>query len=124
MHATLLQRHRVVASIIVLVLFVGGVAAAVLRVSALEASETAVRRQAADREAARLKADFEVHQAQIVAAIHAALAAGRLDDAGALLGKYRPVAGGALEDLNARWEQEKRPAPSPGTSGKGSPGRG
>lgn len=107
MHATLLQRHRVVATIIVLVVFVGGVAAAVLRVSALEESETAVRREAATREAARLKADFEAKRASIAAAIGAALAGGRFEEAGALLSKYRPVAGGALEDLNSRWERER-----------------
>lgn len=123
MQATLLQRHRVVATIVVLALFVGGVAAAVLRVSTLEEADMSARRLAADREAAQLKADFEANKASIAAAIQAALARGRLDDAEALLKKYRPVAGGALEDLNARWEREKlRPAPLPGNSGRGSPG--
>ncbi len=107
MQATLLQRHRVIATVVVLGLFVGAVAAAVYRVSALDEAEGSARRQAANREAAELKADFEIHKASIIAAIQAALARGRLDDAEALLKKYRPVAGGLLEGLNARWEQER-----------------
>jgi len=103
--ATLFQRHRVVASILVLALFASAVAVAVLRVSALEEAGISARQEAANREAARLKADFESHKQSIVAAIRADLESGRLDDAGALLAKYRPVAGGALDDLNARWQR-------------------
>jgi hypothetical protein len=125
MQAVLLERHRVIATVIVLALFVGAVAAAVFRVSAIEEGEASARQQAAVREAAQLKADFEANKASIVAAIQAALARGRVDEAEALLKKYRPVAGGALEDLNARWEREKlAPTLFRGNSGKGSPVRG
>lgn len=97
MEAKLLARHRVIASILVLALFGIAIAAAVFRVSVLEEAETSAREQAADREAARLKADFEANKASIVAAIRADVASGRLEDAEALRKKYRPVANGELD---------------------------
>jgi hypothetical protein len=99
MEPILFQRHRVIATLIVLALFAAAVATAIFRVSALDAAEASARQQAATKEAARLKADFEAHKASIVAAIRADVAGGRLDDADALLKKYRPVANGALDVL-------------------------
>jgi hypothetical protein len=97
MEPILFQRHRVIATLIVLALFATAVATAMFRVSALDAAETSARQQAAAKEAARLKADFEANKASIVAAIRADVAGGRFDDADALLKKYRPVANGALD---------------------------
>ena len=97
MDANLFARHRVIASIVVLALFGIAIAVAVFRVSALDEAETAARQQAAEREVARLKADFEANKASIVATIHADVASGRLDDAEALRRKYRPVANGELD---------------------------
>ena len=105
--ATLFQRHRVIATLIVLALFGGAVGVAVLRIPALEEAEASARRQAAAQEFARLKADFGTNKDSIVAGIRAALAGGRLDAADAQLKKYRPVANGALDDLNAEWERER-----------------
>ena len=102
MAAVLLQRHRVVATLVVLALFALGIAASVLRTSSLQEAEEATKREAAAREAAELKADFEAHKPQITASIRAALAAGRLDEADALLKKYRPVADGSLDALARR----------------------
>jgi len=99
MEPVLFQRHRVIATVVVLVLFAIAVATAVFRVSALEEAESSARQQAATRESAQLKADFEANKASISASILAARADGRFDDAEALLRKYRPVAGGALESL-------------------------
>jgi hypothetical protein len=95
----LFARHRVVASVIVMLLFAVAITAAILRVSALDGAEEAKRQQAAVQEAASLRADFQAHQAQITDSIRADIAAGRLDDAKRLLNKYRPVANGSLDTL-------------------------
>jgi uncharacterized protein YpmS len=108
MAAILLQKHRVIATLIVLALFALGVTTAVLRVSTLEEDETSANQQAATHEAAQLKADFEANQASIAASIRSAIADGRLDDADALLRKYRPVANGALDGLHARWQRARK----------------
>ena len=97
MEAVLFQRHRIIATIVVFAIFAFGIAAAILRIPALEEAEKAAHLQAATRELAQ-------------ASIAAALDAGRLDEADALLKKYRPVAGGALDSLNARYEQFRRHA--------------
>src|SRR5690349_6210417 len=99
MPPVLLQRHRVIATAIVLVLFAVAVVAAVMQSSTLHDEQEAVRQQAAVREAAELKADYDANATKIAASIRAALAEGRLDDAQALLRKYRPVANGGLDAL-------------------------
>jgi flagellar basal body-associated protein FliL len=99
MEPVLFQRHRVIATIVILALFALAVATAVFRISTLEEAETAARQQAAAHEAAQLKADFEANKASIAAAIRADIAGGRLEEADALLRKYRPVADGALDAL-------------------------
>jgi hypothetical protein len=99
MEPVLFQRHRVIATLVVFALFALAVAIAVFRISALEEAELSARQRAAAREATQLKADFEANKASITAAIRADVAAGRLEDADALLKKYRPVAGGALDTL-------------------------
>ena len=99
MAPVLLQRHRVIATVIVLALFLIAVVASILHSTALDEAEEAAKRQAAVQEAAQLKADFQAHQVQITASIRADIAAGRLEDADRLLKKYRPVADGSLDDL-------------------------
>jgi type II secretory pathway pseudopilin PulG len=98
----LFARHRVVASVIVMVLFAVAITAAILRVSALDDAEEAKKQQAAIQEAASLRADFQANQAQITASIRADIAAGRIDDADRLLKKYRPVANGSLDRFSPR----------------------
>ena len=95
----LFQRHRVIASVVVLVLFAIAITASILHSSALDEAEAAAKQQAATQEAAQLRADFQAHQAQITASIRADIAAGRLDDANRLLKKYRPIARGSLDAL-------------------------
>jgi hypothetical protein len=112
MEPVLFQRHRVIATLIVVALFAIAVAAAIVRVSVIEEAETSERQQAATREAARLKADFDANKASIVAAIRADVAGGRIEEADALLKKYRPVANGALDAL-----ENKKPPPGRGFSG-------
>ena len=101
MAPVLLQRHRVVATAVVLALFAIAITASIFHSSALDDAEEAAKRQAATQEAAQLRADFQAHQAQITASIRADIAAGRLDDANGLLKKYRPVANGSLDALAA-----------------------
>jgi hypothetical protein len=108
MEPTLFQRHRVIATLIVFVLFALAVATAVYRVSTIEEADTSARQQAAAREAAQLKADFEANKASIIASIRSAIADGRLSDAEALLSKYRPVANGALDGLDARGDRSRK----------------
>ena len=100
MEPVLFPRHRVIMTIVVLALFALAVAVAVFRISTVEEADASARRQAAAREAAQLKADFDANKAAISASIRADVAAGRLEEAEALLKKYRPVAGGALEALS------------------------
>ena len=104
----LLQRHRVIATVVVLALFALAITAAVFRVSALDEAETSARQQAATREVAQLKVDYEAHKASIAASIRADVAGGRIDDADALLKKYRRVAGGALDVLAAKAARASR----------------
>jgi len=104
----LLQRHRVIATAVVLAVFALAITAAVFRVSALDEAEASARQEAAAREAAQLKADFEAHKASIAAAIRADVAGGRIDDADALLKKYRPVADGALDVLAEKAARSSR----------------
>ena len=99
MPAVLLQRHRVVATIIVLVLFAVGIGAAIIQTSTSREEQETERQQAALREAADLKADYDRNRSKIEASIRSALAERRLDDADALLRKYRPVANGGLDAL-------------------------
>ena len=99
MPAVLLQRHRIVATAVVFVLFAVAITAAVMRSSTLREEQEVARQHAAVEQAAALKADFERNKAAIAAAIRSALAEGRLDDADALLSKYRPVANGSLDGL-------------------------
>lgn len=107
MEPILFQRHRVWAWVAVVVLFVLATAGAMLNGSWIEEKGEADRRHAAVEEAARLKAEFRANQGSIDAAIRAALAEGRMDDADALLRKYRPVANGALDGFSARYESQR-----------------
>jgi hypothetical protein len=102
MQAVLFQRHRVIATLIVFAIFALAIATAVFRISSVEEAETSAKQQGAAQEAARLKADFDAKKASIAASIRSAVADGRLDDADALLSKYRPVANGALDGLGAQ----------------------
>jgi len=99
MTPVLFERHRVVATVVVMVLFAVGITASILHSSALDEAEEAAKHQAATQEAAQLAADFQSHQAQIIASIRADIAAGRTEEADALLKKYRPVANGSLDAL-------------------------
>jgi hypothetical protein len=103
MEPILFQRHRVFASIAVMVLFAVAITTAVLRISALEEAEIPARHEAAAQEAAQVKADFEAHKAAIRASILAGIASGKLDEADALLKKYHPFAHGELEALKASY---------------------
>ena len=85
MEAVLFQRHRVIATLVVFVIFALAVATAVFRISSVEEAESLAKQQAAAQDAAQLKADFEANKAAIAASIRSALADGRLDDAEALL---------------------------------------
>jgi len=101
---TLFQRHRVFASIAVMVLFAVAITTAVLRISGLEEAEIATRHEAAAQEAAQVKADFEAHKAAISASILADIRGRKFDEADALLKKYRPFARGELDALKARYD--------------------
>jgi hypothetical protein len=102
MAPVLFERHRVLATIVVMVLFAVGITASILHSSALDEAEEAAKHQAASREAAQLAADFQSHKAQIIADIRADLAAGRTEEANRLLDKYRPVANGSLDGLRPK----------------------
>jgi hypothetical protein len=108
----LFQRHRVFASIAVMVLFAVAITTAVLRISALEEAEIPARHEAAAQEAAQVKADFEAHKAAISASILADITGGKFDEADALLKKYQPFAHGELEALKARYDRARRRAGS------------
>lgn len=109
MAPVLLQRHRVIATVVVLALFMIAIVASIFHSTALDEAEEAAKRQAATQEAAQLKADFQTHHAQIAASIRADIAAGRLDDANGLLKKYRPVADGSLDALAAAAAPKEKP---------------
>jgi hypothetical protein len=117
MEPILFQRHRVFASIAVMVLFAVAITTAVLRISALEEAEIPARHEAAAQEAAQVKADFEAHKAAISASILADITGGKFDEADALLKKYQPFAHGELEALKARYDRARersaaaKPAP-------------
>lgn len=113
MEPNLFQRHRIFASIVVMVLFAVAITTAVLRISGLEEADVAARQEAAAQEAAQGKADFEAHKAAISASILADIRGGKFDEADALLKKYRPFADGQLEALKARYDlARERPAAS------------
>jgi hypothetical protein len=113
MEPILFHRHRVFASIVVMVLFAVAITMAVLSISGLEEAEIATRQAAAAQEAAQVKADFEAHKAAISASILADIRSRKFDEADALLKKYRPFADGELEALKARYDlARERPAAS------------
>ena len=118
MEPILFQRHRVFASISVMALFAVAITTAVLRISALEEAEIPARHEAAAREAAQLKADFEAHKASISASILADITGGKFDEADALLKKYQPFAHGELEALKARYDRARERAGRERISGR------
>jgi hypothetical protein len=117
MEPNLFQRHRVFASIAVMVLFAVAITTAVLRIPALEEAEISARHEAAAQEAAQVRADFEAHKTAISTSILADITDGKFDEADALLKKYQPFAHDGLQALKARYDRARersaaaKPAP-------------